>query len=425
MKKIFLLSIALCIALVGIAQKKELRNISKAIKKGELNDAKEQVNALESSINSADVEQQAEFYLYKGQVYAGLPGSNEENLTKAGKALRKVVDMEAANNNQQYTQEALQEIQNVRVKIVNAAVADQNNERFEAAAKKLYSSYKMSPRDTSDLYFAASNALNAQKYDFALELYEELIDLGYTGREQVFTAISKETGEEESFANKQERDLMVMSGEYVKPGKKTTGSRKFEIYRMAAVLYVENDDMKSANEILNKARMENPEKDLEILQIEADIALRSNDMGKYGKLMKKIVQTDPDNPQLYFNLGVSAAELGQTEEAIGYYKKAIELKPDYTEANLNLAVTILDQEAAIVEEMNSLGMSPAENKRYDELKSERTKLYEDAIPYLETAYQQRQDDIQIVQTLMNMYMQIGKQDKADKMKAKLDTLRGN
>lgn len=420
MKKLVLVLLTVLFTTMSFAQKKELRDISKAIKKGSMQEAKELITALEGSISGADADQQAEFYLYKGQVYAKTAGSNDEQMVVAATAFKKVIEIENKSGDKQYTSQAEEDIENLRITLVNAAVKDQNSERYEQAAKKLYASYTMSPKDTSDLYYAASNLLNAKKYDAALEYYNKLIDLGYQGNNMAFTAVNKETGQEKEFPNQLERDKAVLEGGYIKPGTKVIGSKRFEIYRMAAVLYVQKDDMENANQILKRAKTENPEKTLELLKIEADIALRSNDMKKYGELMKEVIKSDPNNPELFFNLGVSAADVGQTEEAIQYYKKALELDPDYTKASLNLAVAILSQETAIVEEMNGLGMSAADNKRYDELKAKREQVYREAVPYLEKALTDQPNNAQVIQTLANIYSQIGESDKAAEMKARLN-----
>ena len=52
-------------------------------------------------------------------------------------------------------------------------------------------------------------------------------------------------------------------------------------------------------------------------------------------------------------------------------------------AYLNLVSLILEQENTIVEEMNSLGTSRAENKKYDELKLKRESIYMECVPILQ------------------------------------------
>src|SRR5690606_29064322 len=113
------------------------------------------------------------------------------------------------------------------------------------------------------------------------------------------------------------------------------------------------------------------------------------------------------------------------EEAMAYYKKALELKPDYTEANINLALLVLKPETAIVEEMNGLGTSAKDNRRYDELRDQINGLYHQAIPYLEKAHNERSKDIGIARTLMNLYGQVGEDAKFDSIKKKVDALEGN
>jgi len=72
--------------------------------------------------------------------------------------------------------------------------------------------------------------------------------------------------------------------------------------------------------------------------------------------------------------------------------------------------------------MNSLGTSSADNKRYDELRAERTSIYEQAIPYLETTLKMKPKDIQAAQTLMNIYSATAQTEKFKAMKAKVEEL---
>jgi tetratricopeptide (TPR) repeat protein len=51
---------------------------------------------------------------------------------------------------------------------------------------------------------------------------------------------------------------------------------------------------------------------------------------------EQVVKTDAKNLQAHFYLGKSYQALNKTDQAIGSYKKAIEVKPDYAEANYEL-----------------------------------------------------------------------------------------
>jgi len=107
---------------------------------------------------------------------------------------------------------------------------------------------------------------------------------------------------------------------------------------------------------------------------------------------------------------------------LDYSKKDIELKQDYDLAQINIAALMLGDEAKIVEEMNGLGTSKADDRRYDELKIQRRVLYEEVLPYLESAMKTKGDNVELVRTLMNIYSQLGQDDKFKAMKDKLASM---
>ena len=49
------------------------------------------------------------------------------------------------------------------------------------------------------------------------------------------------------------------------------------------------------------------------------------------------------NPIAQYNLGVALADHGRVDEAIGHFREALEIKPDYAEAHFNLAVAFADR----------------------------------------------------------------------------------
>jgi hypothetical protein len=85
---------------------------------------------------------------------------------------------------------------------------------------------------------------------------------------------------------------------------------------------------------------------------------------------------------------------------------------------LNLVSLILDGEAKIVEEMNSLGNSRADNARYDILKTSREEIYKECVPILEKLIEVSQNE-EAINTLMNIYGTLGDNEGFMKMKALL------
>ena len=403
---------------VAFAQKKEIRKAENAVEDGEFVEAKTFLSQAEPLLGEAREKDKATFYLTKGKAYYGTgEGVSAADLLTAAEAYKQA---------QTLGEEGAQEgIAQVSMALVNLAIADQQAERFSEAADKLIQSYELNKQDTAYLYFAASNAVNAQDYDKALEYYLELKDLGYTGIETHYTAVNKETGEVETMP-KDQRDLMVKTGSYSDPKDEVTESRKGEIAKNIALIYIHKGENDKAIAAMESAKSQNPD-DTSLLLSEADMYYQMGDMAKYKELIEKVVEKDPNNPVLYYNLGVTTAEMGDTEKAMEYYKKAIELDPTMINAYNNLALMTIDKRAPIVEEMNSLGMTAADNKKYAALEEEIKVIYKDALGYLEKVFELDPTRVETARTMMNIYSLLGEEERVAELKpiiAELDSKQG-
>ncbi len=419
MKTKIIVAFTLFMGLMSFGQKSELRDAEKAIKSGNFADAKTALASAESMIESDDEKTKAWYHFLKGQaMYANGTGTSEE-IDMAIENFDMAVNIEKQSGKDKYTddiKEAKSEMLNNFLTKANAALQSKD---YVKSATGFDRAYRMSPKDTLYLYYAASTAVTAQDYDTSLKYYEELRDLGYKGEGYEYSATNKETGEVESFDNKSIMDLSVgKAGTHIAPKTKKTESKSAEIVKNIALIYLSNGDNEKAIAAMKDARAQNPD-DLDLLISEANVQLKMGNKERFKELMQEATEKDPDNAELQYNLGVIAAEAGQNEAAQNYYKKAIELDPSYSDAYTNMSVLILSQETELVEEMNSLGTSTKDNKRYDELRGKRVEIYESAIPYLETALKLKPESIQAAKTLMNIYSVVGKTDKFKTMKAKV------
>lgn len=416
MKSKLFLAIALAATSMAFAQKKEVKAIEKAIKSGSYTEAKTLLGAAEALTASMDEKTKEKFMLLKAQAYLGVDNQNQEDLEKAAIAYSDLKDTK-------YSNEAEAGLANVTNAYINGAVADQNSQDYASAATKLEKAYNLSKKDTVYLYFAASNAINGKDYDTALGYYEQLKDLGFQGREVSYVATNVETSEVENFASKQERDLQVLAKTHVKPEEQLGDSKSAEIAKNIALIYISKDENEKALAAMADARKENPD-DILLLRSEADIYLKMKRMDKYQEVIAKVLEKDPNNPELLYNLGVSSDQQGNKEKAKEYYMKAVELDPTYAAAYNNIAVLILSDERAIVDEMNSLGTSKADYDKYDALKLKRQGVYKNAVPYLEKALAAKPDYLDVARSLYGIYEQLGETSKADAMKANIEKLEG-
>ncbi len=404
------------VSAISFGQKKEIKKAEKAVKSNEYSEALTYLGEAEAMLGSADNDMKAEFYAVKGEALLGSAGSDFKKLKGAAEAFSTSISL-----NPKIESEISEQLQNLRATLINGAIKDQNAQQYKMATDKLYTSYMVTKKDTSDLYFAAGNAVNGQDYDTAIKYYQMLLDLGYTGATNEFVATNKATGQVEAFETENIRNIAVKSGEFIKPESRVTESRKGEILRNMTLIYIERGDTEKAKALIKTARAENPD-DVFLMRADADMSYKMGDNARYNELMEKIVASDPENPELYFNLGISNDQLGNQEKALEYYNKALELRPDYEAALINLAALKLSGEDKIVEEMNSLGNSAADNKRYDELKKQREQSYKEALPYLEKARAINPSNQNVLKYLMNIYSQIGEDAKYKETKAKLEAL---
>ena len=85
-------------------------------------------------------------------------------------------------------------------------------------------------------------------------------------------------------------------------------------------------------------------------------------------------------------------------------------------------VVYYDKGKAALDEMNQLGMSKADQKKYEELKKVKTEQFEKSLPYFEKAYELNPTDLETVKALWETYRQLKNREKTMEMKAKLDEL---
>lgn len=406
MKTKFLILAALSFTMVGLAQKSEIKDAEKALKDGDAAAAKTSIEAASGSISGADEKLQAQYYFTRGKIYADLAKKGDDSaFEEAVESFKKVLSVEEASGKSKYSDETNQYIASLTADLVNSAVTDNSNKNFKEAAEKLYMSYKISPKDTSYLYFAASSAVNGGHYEQALDYYKELQDVGYDGSGVVYKATNVASGEVEEM-DKVQRDLMVKSGTYTNPIDEKTPSKTAEIVKNTALIYTQLGKDDEALEAYKAAR-ENDPNDVNLILNEANLYFKMGDKEKFKSLMAEAIAVAPDNPDLYYNVGVINMEQGNFEEAREAYKKAIELNPGYTNAYLNLSTTYVNEGNGMIDEMNSLGNSRADIARYEELKTKKDDLFLMGANILEDALKTNPDNQAVLTQLKNIYGAMG------------------
>ncbi|WP_347926230.1 tetratricopeptide repeat protein [Pontimicrobium sp. SW4] len=422
MKKQVILALALMIGSFSFAQKKEIKSAEKAIKSSNYADAKAAISAAESLMSAMDDKTKAKFYLLKGQaLYANGAGSNAD-IDGALESFKMLTDLESKTGKKVYTSQANSIKDQMGLALVEKGTAAYGNKNFELASSNFEKAYRISPTDTIFLYNAATAAVNGKDYDTALKIYKELSNISYTGISKQYMATEVATGEDQSFPSDVLRDLSVKAKTHTNPRVVNTDSKVGEIAKNITLIYISQGKNDKAITAIEEAKKSNPN-DVNLILAEADLYRQMDNTEKYAQLISKALELDPNNVALVFNLGVTAADNNDFEAAKKYYNKAIEMDPKYSNAYMNMAVLVLDQEKGIIEEMNKLGTSAADNKKYDELKVKREQVYREATPYLSKVLELNPKDINAATTLMNLYSALDDTANFKAMKARVEALK--
>jgi len=396
---LFILSISL-----SFGQKKEVKKANKLFDAGDVAGAQ---SLLETN---AAIFDQADAKILNQKLYL------EAQIAQANKNFQVAFDkfsayIAAGGDNSEYDTQ----IQQLTSEIVNSAIEDNEQKNFKEAAVKLYLAYSINTDTNKDyLYYAASSSINDGDYEGALVYYTKLRDIKYEGITTRYLAKSVASGEEIEFSET-EYDLYKKTKEYTDFREETSESKFPEIVKNIALIYAQLGDDEKAMDAVKEARKSNP-KDLNLILTEANLYIQLNENDRFEELMKEAIAQDPNNSSLYFNLGVVNAQRGNAEEARTYYEKSIELNPESEAGYLNLVSLILEGESKIVEEMNSLGNSRADNARYEVLKTSREDVYKECVPILEKLIVVSQNQ-EAIKTLMNIYGTLGDNEGFMKMKA--------
>jgi len=399
---LFLLSLSL-----SFGQKKEIKKAEKLFEVGDVQGAEDLLKANEALFESAD----EKVLLQKTYLEAKIDLKNKNFES----SLQKFQAYSAAGGNDSEYQNLLFSLTN---DVVNSAIEDNAENRFKDAASKLYLAYSINTDTNKDyLYYAASSAVNGSAYEIALEYYNTLKEIKYEGISTRYFAKTVDTGEEIEFSES-EYNIYKKTKDYTDFREETSESKYPEIIKNIALIYAQLGDNEKAMEAVKIARQTDP-KDLNLILTEANLYIQLKENDRFEALMKEAIAQDPNNATLYFNLGVVNAQRGDREDAKKYYEKTIELDPDFESGYLNLVSLILEGESAIVEEMNGLGTSRADNARYDQLKLDRENLYKECVPILEKLVELNNNQ-EAVNTLMNIYGTLGNNEGFMKMKGLIE-----
>jgi tetratricopeptide (TPR) repeat protein len=370
MKKITILMVLMfTISLVGTAQTGKRNAAKVSLKAGHLEKAK---SLIDLAIAHPKTMNDAKTWLYFGEIYAQIGTTTDSTISAlAPDAL-----------NQAY--EAYKKAASLDKK--NSLYLDLSRDVLQLA-NTFYSKgigyFKTKGYDKAIHYFDLSSNANA------------VIDVVDTMTIYA-TALSASNGGINDIAKEKYTQLIKM--DYDNPA----------IYSELANVYKNEEDFAKAEEVLGKGRVKYPDNN-GILIAEINILLGQGRFDEVLAKLKKSIELEPENASLYLALADSYKEVKNEEEAVNYYKKAIEIKPDYFLALYNLGVIYYTKAFNLNMEANDLPFDATE--AYKQKLAEANKYFLEGLPYFEKAYAINPTDADVLKALRQIYTSTKQLDK--------------
>lgn len=370
MKKITLLAVLfLSVIMIANAQNSVRTTAYNYLRKGKLDQAKENID---KAVEHEKTMNDAKTWLYYGNTYIQIATTQDEAyknldseaLNKAFEGYKKCMELDEKGT---YKIQVLQDMviisNNYYAKGIELYKQDDFVNAYSEFKEAINVNNTINNLDTMAVYAAAMSAFSGKMYPEATEGYKELIELGYNNS---------------------------------------------SIYGDLATIYKEEDKIDEAKAVLQQGIDKFPN-DANILFAKINILLVEEKYDEVIASLGSAIALDPENYTLYFVQGQSYEQMGDIENARVGYLKALEIKPDYTDALYNMGALYFNKGVEITMRANDLPFEKEEE--YEKLKAEALVEYLAAEPYFEKAFELLPDDENLAKSLKQIYKDTQQMDK--------------
>jgi tetratricopeptide (TPR) repeat protein len=283
MRKI-VLGISLLVATTTFAQKDELKTLKKMYEKEQLSvedfaKYKETLTKLESVVSTEDDKVASNFYKAMSPLVEMSTLGEQPNPMQIAKILnpvsfsalvdgmRATLDYETKTGKKVFTTDINETIESFKPIFTQMALTFNNAKKYKEASRVFYNTYKMDPKDVSNLENASITAMQASEFVDAEKYYREIKAIGFKG----------------------------------------TGTGKFEtteleVAKILAAITFETKNYEQAKKEYAALNKMEPN-DIQAQINEATCYYHTNDLATYHKMITAVLAKDPNNAQLQYNVG--------------------------------------------------------------------------------------------------------------------------
>lgn len=378
MKRLLVL-LAVLISVNASAQKAAVQTAINYYRYEDLDKAKEAIDGACTNESSMGM---SKAWYYRGLIYHALHESTNAKfaalkpgaLDEARKSYEKTIELDAKN---EYKEDILKRLEILASQSLNGGVDMYRESKFAESMKYFQTSAEINKKyfnrlDTLAIYNGGLAADKSGDVTTALNNFKLLTDANYGGA---------------------------------------------KLFSLMANMYLTQKDTANALMTINQGRQKYPEDGTLITQ-GLNIYLSSGrDKEAYAQ-NEDALKSDPNNAVLYYIKGNLADKLGKHDEAVGAYKKALEIKADYFDAAYNLGAMFFNEGAEMSNVANKIPASKI--AEYDAAKKKFEAKFREALPYLEKAHELNPKDMSTMQSLKQVYLRIGDMKKADEIKKAME-----
>ncbi len=192
-----------------------------------------------------------------------------------------------------------------------------------------------------------------------------------------------------------------------------------QMYESIADCYTGKQDTLSAINKLKEGYSKYPEGS-NILVSLINLYLMSDQADEAMKYLDLAIEQEPSNATYYFVKGTLYDNIGELDNAISLYEKAVEIDSELHGAYYNMGVIYYNKGVAQVAAANDVPTD--EPERYEEEKDKADVEFQKAIPYLEKAAELDPSDLYTLESLRSLYLRLGITEKYDEVNKKLEQL---
>jgi tetratricopeptide (TPR) repeat protein len=392
MKKTILSLLMLSLFFVAVAQKSEVAaaknnyalfevgNQTKASMKRQLETLELAKASTDKAILNEKSKDIPELWVYRSLIFSSISVTDTVNKANADAAFKtaqeSIIKAKALDTKSEFKPQIESAEKNLAIMMQNKGVAAFGRKDY----KEAYNSFKfisdVLPTDTLFSMYAAIAAKNADMFDEAINYYNKSIKLS---------------------------------------------PKNASLYQELARTHLTKKDTTTALKVIEAGREADPDF-MGLVYDELNVYLNRGQGAKQIVKIEGAIAKDPSNKTLYFVAGVAHSANKDYIKAEAAYKKALEIDANYSDAIYNLAIIYINRGNEFIIQANKLPNTKAVEAKYNGLRQNFMDELGKSAPLLEKARELNPKDANTLVTLREVYVKLGKLDKAAEVKKAYDAL---